>query len=148
MTLLGGQPVPAHSFGLVLENALAVGVHDPEVELGTGVTLLGGQPGPAHSFGLVLENAPPVGVHDPEVELGIGVTLLGGQPGPAHSFGLVLENALAVGVHDPEAELGTGVAHAQRERGTLAPLWHSRHGHTLPQLRQMPAPPRPVCRAA
>ena len=80
-------------FGLVLENALAVGVHETEVELGTGVTLLGGQPVPAHRFGLVLENAPPVSVHAPEVELGLSVTLLGSQPAPAHRFGLVLENA-------------------------------------------------------
>ena len=74
-TLLGGQPVPAHSFGLVLEErpAARCSIHDPEVELGIGVALLGGQPAPAHSFGLVLENAPPVGVHDPEVELGTGV---------------------------------------------------------------------------
>ena len=72
VTLVGGQPVPAHSFGLVLENALAVGVHETEVVLGSGVTLLGGQPVPAHSFGLVLENAPPVVVHEAEVELGTG----------------------------------------------------------------------------
>ena len=39
VTLLGGQPVPAHSFGLVLENAQPVDIHDPEVGLGTGVTL-------------------------------------------------------------------------------------------------------------
>ena len=38
-------------FGLVLENALPVVVHEPEAGLGAGVTLLGGQPKPAHRFG-------------------------------------------------------------------------------------------------
>ena len=37
-----------HGFGLVLENAPPVGVHDPEVELRSGVTLVGGQTVPAH----------------------------------------------------------------------------------------------------
>ena len=40
-TLLGGQTVPAHGFGIVLENAPAVGVHETEVELRIGVTLVG-----------------------------------------------------------------------------------------------------------
>ena len=78
-------------FGLVLENALPVVVHEPEAGLGAGVTLLGGQPKPAHRFGVVLEDALAVGVHTPEVELGAGVALLGSQPKPAHRFGVVLE---------------------------------------------------------
>ena len=71
VTLLGSQPVPAHSFGLVLENAPPGGVHETEVGLGCGVTLLGSQPVPAHSFGIVLENARALGVHDPEVGLAV-----------------------------------------------------------------------------
>ena len=53
VTLLGSQPVPAHSFGIVLENALALVVHDTEVVLG----IWRNPAVPAHSFGIVLENA-------------------------------------------------------------------------------------------
>ena len=60
----------------ILEDTLPVGVPDPEVELGTGVTLICGQPVPAHGIGIVFEDAPPVGVGDPEVELRIGETLV------------------------------------------------------------------------
>ena len=43
-TLIGGQAVPAHRFGVVPGNSFAPGVHAPEVELCLGVTLLGFAP--------------------------------------------------------------------------------------------------------
>ena len=79
-TLLGSQPVPAYGFGIVLEDALAVGAHDPEVELRTGETLFGGQPKPARRFGIVLRHALAIGVHVPEVELRGGITLFRSLP--------------------------------------------------------------------
>ena len=81
VTLVGGQTVPAHRFGIVLEDAPPVGVHDPEVVLGAGVTLVGGQTVPAHRFGLVLENALTVGVTETEDELRTGETLIRSEAG-------------------------------------------------------------------
>ena len=89
MALLGGQTEPAHSFGLVLEDTLAGGVHEPEAVLRIGLALLGGQTEPARRFGLVLENAPPGGVHETEAELGFGVTLLSVNEEPSHRCGIV-----------------------------------------------------------
>ena len=53
VALLGGQPVPAHGFGLVLENAPPVGVHDPEIELRSGGALLSVNEEPSHRCGIV-----------------------------------------------------------------------------------------------
>ena len=39
VTLLGGQAVPPDGFSVVLQHAPTGVVHDPEVELGVGVTL-------------------------------------------------------------------------------------------------------------
>ena len=64
----------------ILENALAIVVHDPEVELRLSDTLLGSELEPAYRFGIVLENALPVVVHDPEVVLRFGVSLVGSLP--------------------------------------------------------------------
>ena len=89
VALLGSQPEPAHRFGLVLENAPPVGVHDPEVGLGQSVALLGSQPVPAHRFGLVLENALALGVHETEVVLGRSVALLSVNEEPSHRCGIV-----------------------------------------------------------
>ena len=44
-TLFGGQPKPAHGFGIVLEDTLAVGAHEPEVGLRNGEALFGGPAG-------------------------------------------------------------------------------------------------------
>ena len=66
MTLVGGQTVPAHSFGIVLRYALTEVVHETEVVLGTSVTLFGGQPEPFHGFGIVLEDALASSVTEPE----------------------------------------------------------------------------------
>ncbi len=41
VTLIRSEPKPAHGFGIVLENAPAVGVLETEDELRTGVTLIG-----------------------------------------------------------------------------------------------------------
>ena len=78
-TLLGGEAVPPDGFRGVLRHASTVGVHEPEVVLGAGVTLLGGEAVPPDGFRGVLRHASTVGVHEPEVGLGAGVTLLGGE---------------------------------------------------------------------
>ena len=70
---LGSQPVPAHSFGIVLEDTPPVVVHEPEGELGTGVALLGGLAIPRCRFGIVLRYALTEVVHDTEVVLGRSV---------------------------------------------------------------------------
>ena len=57
VTLLGGQTEPAHSFGLVLENALALGVPETEKVLGAGEALLGGLAIPLYGLGIVLWHA-------------------------------------------------------------------------------------------
>ena len=67
--LIGGEPIPFHSFGIVFGHAPAVGVHEPKVVLRLGRTLLGSLAVPAHRFGIVLRNAPSIGVHTPEVVL-------------------------------------------------------------------------------
>ncbi len=41
---LSGKAVPTDGFGIVLWDALAIGVHVPEVVLRVNVTLLGGSP--------------------------------------------------------------------------------------------------------
>ena len=53
VTLVGGQPEPAHRFGLVLEDAFAQGVHDPEIELRFGGSLLGVNEEPSYRCGIV-----------------------------------------------------------------------------------------------
>ena len=53
MALIGSQPVPAHRFGVVLENALALGVHETEDELGDGGALLSVNEEPSHRCGIV-----------------------------------------------------------------------------------------------
>ena len=87
--LLGSEPVPAHSFGIVLRYAPAVGVHETEAELRTGETLIRSEPVPAHSFGIVLRYAPAVGVHIAEAPLGLDVALLASLAIPLHRFSFV-----------------------------------------------------------
>ncbi len=41
ISLLGGEAIPGHGLGVILGNALAVVVHQREVELGSGKSLLG-----------------------------------------------------------------------------------------------------------
>ena len=101
-TLVSSQTEPAHRFGVVLENALAVGVTDPEVELRDSMALISGQTEPAHRFGIILRYATPTVVHVPEDVLHTGVALLSRQPVPPHGLVLVLENAIACGVHVTE----------------------------------------------
>ena len=105
IALIRSEPKPAHRFGIVLENARAVGVHETEVELGAGVTL-------ARSRALHLGNQ--------VLQLRVAqalvwnsdrlMHLLGSQPVPAHSFGMVLRYAPAVVVHDTKFVLGRSVA--------------------------------------
>ena len=78
--MFGSEPVPFHSFGTVLRDALAEVVLNTEVELSLGITLVGSQPEPFHGFGIVLRDAFACGVHDPEIELCVGITLFRSLP--------------------------------------------------------------------
>ena len=110
VVLLGGQPVPAHRFGLVLENAPPGVVPEPEVELGER---RGPDPQPAGTSAPLrpssLRTPHPLAYMTPRPYCADGLALLGSQPVPAHRFGVVLENAPPVGVHDPEAVLRNGL---------------------------------------
>ena len=123
MTLLGSQPVPAHSFGIVLRYTPAVVVHDPEVELRIGLALLGSQPVPAHSFGLVLRYALAVVVHDTEFVLGRSVALLSVNEEPSHRCGIV---ATVIRCHSfvkclPRRDWRAGQRSQQRQGDNAAP---------------------------
>ena len=72
---------------MVLRNALAVGIHDPEVELCAGVSLVGREAIPPDGLGVVLWNALTVGISHAEVELRGGIPLLGGT---ANSLSTIL----------------------------------------------------------
>ena len=80
--LLGGQPEPAHGFGLVLGDApqKALAIRETEDNLRLGVFLLGGQTSPAHGFGLVLGDTLAFEVPATEGDLRLGVALLGLAP--------------------------------------------------------------------
>ena len=41
MTLVGSETIPLQRFSLVLRHASALIVHEPEIDLGVGVTLIG-----------------------------------------------------------------------------------------------------------
>ena len=60
---------------VILRDAFAVGVHDPEVVLRVGVSLLRRQPKLPHRFGVVLRDPFAVAVLDPKVVLRAGVSL-------------------------------------------------------------------------
>ena len=107
--LFGGEPVPFDSLGIVFRYALALVVHDPDVELRFGETLLRSLPEPLDGFGLVFGNTVAAVIHDTEVVLRTGETLLRSLPEPLDGFGLVFGNTVAVGIHDPEVELRGGV---------------------------------------
>ena len=77
MPCSAGEAVPPHRLGVVLGHALAVVVHDPEIELRGGGALLGSEAVPPHRLGVVLGHALAVVVHDPEIELRGGVALRG-----------------------------------------------------------------------
>src|SRR5437016_930563 len=77
VALVGGLADPPHRLGVVLRYTLALGVPQPEVELGDGVSLVGGLPIPLHRLGVVLRDALALGVHGPEVVLSVGEALVG-----------------------------------------------------------------------
>ena len=94
MPLLGRQPIPAHRFAIVLPDAAANRVQNPEVELRHGVSLLGRQSIPPHRFTIVLRDAAADGVPDPEVELRLGTSLLSRRPMPPPRLRIVLRDAV------------------------------------------------------
>ena len=110
--LLGGEAVPAHSFGLVLENAPAVGVHETEVVLGSWrQALLGGQPVPAPRFGLVLRERPrPLLYMRPRLNWALALPCSAASRNQRTASAASLRTPLPVGVPDPEHELRSGVA--------------------------------------
>ena len=57
------------SLNVVLGHALALVVHNAEVELGPGVALDCGLAIPLHRLGVVLDHAPAIGVHKAKVGL-------------------------------------------------------------------------------
>src|SRR5437868_1261904 len=77
MTLVSSLSKPLHRLGIVAGYAPAVGVHEPEMVLGTGVTLVGRRSKPLPRLGIVAGYAPAVGVHEAEMELGVGFALVG-----------------------------------------------------------------------
>ena len=99
----------------ILEDALAIAVHEPEVGLRNGDTLLSRQAVPTHGFRVIQRHAPAGVVPGPEVELRNGDTLLSRQALPADRFGIVLRDPTATAVHDPEVDLCTGVALLSRQ---------------------------------
>ena len=107
MSLLSGQPVPLHCFGVVLWHALAVGIHDAEVELRYGVSLLGGDATELDSYDRLdfAGHAP-----EPDVDLHDFVSLLGGQPVPLGRFSVVLRHTIADTIHIAKVELRWGVS--------------------------------------
>ena len=65
---------------VVLRDAFAGGIHEPEAELRQGQPLLGSEPKPAHGLRMVLRDACAEGIPDPEVVLRVGVALLSQRP--------------------------------------------------------------------
>jgi hypothetical protein len=95
MTLLGSTADPGYALTVVLRNAFALDVHDPEVSLRVGIALLGGAAEPGHSLAVVLWDAFALGVPDPEVELRLGNILLGGAAVPDRGLAVVLRDTFA-----------------------------------------------------
>lgn len=100
-----GFAIPLHRLDIVLRNAEAVFIHDPEAALGVRSPLLGGLAIPAHRRGVVLPHAGAGEVHVPELILGGRKALFGSLAIPEKGPGIVLLDALADVVHDPEAVL-------------------------------------------
>ena len=73
-------PKPPHGLRIVLRDACAVGVHDPEVVLRESGTLVRRQPIPPQRFRIVLRDAFAVAVPGPEVVLRDGITGLSSHP--------------------------------------------------------------------
>ena len=98
--LFGGQPEPFHGFGIVLRDALAVGVHEPEV------------------VRLRRRPAPSIGV----CPLNFGG---GSEPVPFRSFGIVLGvHPRRMSYMNPRLNCALGVGPARRPTGTISQLRH------------------------
>jgi hypothetical protein len=75
VSLLGCLAVPTNGLSIVLGNAAAFCVHDPEIVLSFGDALVRREAIPLHCLGIVLRHAMAGRVHDPEIVLGIGDAL-------------------------------------------------------------------------
>ena len=75
IALFGGLAVPRHRLRGVLWHAVAEGMHESEVGLGSRISLLCRLAVPLHRLSLVLWYAVAAGVHDPESVLGGGIAL-------------------------------------------------------------------------
>ena len=94
-------------FDVVLWNAFAVGVHQPEVVLRLGVALFTGQVVSSDGFDEILWDAVTFGVHQPEGVLRIGIVLRGVFAVPGDGFGVMLLDAATIGVHHPALDRST-----------------------------------------
>jgi hypothetical protein len=95
---------------IVLRHAPAVGVHDADIVLSSGLALVGRLPIPTHRSRIILRDTLAVGVHVPEIELCIGIALVGRFLIPAYRSRIVLRHALAYFIHEQKIELSLGVA--------------------------------------
>ena len=105
VTLLGGAAKPFHGLGMVLRQAVTIGVHEKEFVGPTFASLAK----PLHGFGIILWHTLAVGVFESEVVLGTGVALISGFAVPPCRFSVVLRYAVAVVVPDTEVGLGPSV---------------------------------------
>ena len=67
---------PFHRLGIVLWDAIAVGVHCTEITLRGGIALICRLAEPFHRLGEVLLHAPPVEIHECEFVLRLGVPVI------------------------------------------------------------------------
>ena len=74
---------------IVLRDASAVGVRDPEVEHGDGMASLGSPLKPDYRLTIVLRYASAVCVVVSELKRGDGVTLVYSLPKPSYCLGIV-----------------------------------------------------------
>ena len=110
MALLGRLAVPADGLGVVLRNALPIGIHGAEIDLGASITLLGRLAVPVDGLGIVLRNAFPGVIHNAEIVLCGGMTLLRRLAEPASRFSLVGIVAAVVVQLQRKVELSLRVA--------------------------------------
>ena len=100
VALLGRQPIPAHSLGVILRHSYASHVYVAELTLRIGVALSSSQPIPADDLSRVLLDSFACRIHGAEAPLRIGVALLGSGSIPTCGLDNVRRQAsLAVVVH-------------------------------------------------
>ena len=89
VALPGSVSEPPHRLGGVRGNALAYGIHVPEIKLSIGVILLGGVSEPPRRLGEGPRNASAFVVHEPEIELSGGDALLSVKPESSEGRGII-----------------------------------------------------------